>query len=111
MTIEIIIDDEVVGEVTIKNSPMIGEDTLGIEFLVWEFDRILNIKKGGVMVYNSEYTTLDKQKLNDEVIRQIKDDLFGDGTIEALEELLSFIPIENKLNYLNEDIQKKLLDK
>lgn len=47
---------------------------------------------------------LNRPNLTFEVIEQIKDDINGNGTIEALEELIEYIPIENQLSYLNEDI-------
>lgn len=43
-----------------------------------------------------------KQELIERVVEQVKEDLY-DGYSEAIEELLSFCPIENLIGYLPEE--------
>ncbi len=49
---------------------------------------------------------LVKQKTIDKVIEQIKQDI-KDGDVEALDELLKFIPIQNLIAYLPEGVNIK----
>jgi hypothetical protein len=44
----------------------------------------------------------NKQDLIEKVVEQIKEDLHC-GEVEALEELLTFVPVENLIGYLPEE--------
>ena len=56
---------------------------------------------------DEEMKEINREDLLQEVIKQVTEDLNGDGTVEALEELLRFIPIENQLAYLPERVSNR----